>query len=682
MPGQSHQNTPSLRRLAAIMFTDIAGYTATMGDDEKHALYLLQLNRALQKPLIEKYGGKWLKEMGDGVLASFDSAYHAVKCAIDIQLSADEHLKNRIRIGIHLGDVTFEGNDIFGDGVNIASRLESIADPGGIYISDSIHNAIRSNIDIETRYLGNLQLKNVSNKIGTHAILNEGVNAPALKKIKELSKNHIKSRSFYRSIYFYFILMSIVLVGTWYTWNNHLFHQKARIESLAVLPFDNFTEDLDQEYFVAGIHDNLITALSQIGSLRIISKTSTLRYKSTDLPMQEIARELGVDAIVEASVMKAGDSIRINVQLIQAFPEEKHIWAQIFDRPMSNNILDLFNEITQSIVGEINLKLTPQEQSLLYDSKTIDPEAYKAYLNGKFHLEKLSPEGFKMALSYFKRSIEIDPNYALTYAELTNYYVYQLQMRLMPVNEAITKIYQYNRMALKLDPDLPEANHSQALMSWFEWDWEACEMAFMKVLQVNPNHVLANAFYSHLLMLKNRFDLAVPHIEKAVSLDPKNDLVLSLYGVVLIHKGEIDHAIQVANESMELNPNNILTLRLMEFSSYLNGDLEASINMLDKLYSKVFPIDMDIKNEYFLNGYNRTMENLATRLEKKSQGQDLYIALFFNRAGKYEKALYWLNKGYENHDGDIPYLFRTEELNNLKSDPMIVSLAEKVNLPL
>ena len=636
--------TTSRKKLAAIMFTDIAGYTTLMGSNESKAMELLKNNRALQKPLIEKHGGKWLKEMGDGVLASFDSAYMAVKSALEIQKSANNDLQSKIRIGIHLGDITFDNDDIFGDGVNIASRLESMANPGGVYFSESVMKAIQSTGDFITAFVGSIKLKNVDAPVKTYCLQHKGMPKP----VSPLIKQHLAGN---------------------------------KMESIAILPFDNLSGNPDQQYFVDGMHDALIGEISKIGSLRVISRTSTLRYRNTDKAIPQIAEELNVDGLIEASVLRVDDQVRIQVQLIQAFPEEKHLWADSYDKKIEN-IFDLHSAVVRDVTDKIKVQLTPKEESQLAESKTVHPEAYKAYLAGKHEFEKLSEEGFKNALRYFEKSIELDDTFAPAYSELANYYMFMLQMRLIPLPEAFPKIYNSNRKALEIDPEHAGANYSMALMSWFEWDWDASDKAFRKVLQSNPNHILGNAFFSHLLMLRGRIDQAFPYIEKAVDLDPLNDLALSLYGVVLTHDGQLDKAIEIARRSMEINPQNILTLRLMEFASYPNGDIETSVQMLDVVYSKVFPIDLDIKKEYSENGYEVMIDKLATLLEQNSKGQDIYIAMFFNRAGKYEKAIQWIEKAYENHDADIPYFFRVKEAENLKSDPRLADIAKKVKLPL
>jgi TolB-like protein len=500
-------------------------------------------------------------------------------------------------------------------------------------------------------------------------------------KTEDLTTDEKITPPSYKSILMYLLFVVILIAGSIYIWKQSAFEPQDEIRSLAVLPFDNLSNDTDQEYILSGLQDNLITTLSKIQSIRTISKKSTMRYRNTDKSMAEIARELGVDALIESSVLKVGDSVRINIQLIQVFPEEKHIWAQIFNRNFNNDIFELFNELTQSISEQIQIELTAEQGLSFPSSKMVDPEAFKLYLKGKYYLEKLSKDGFDKALKFFEQSIAADASYAPVYAELANTYLYLLQMRLVPLNEALSKVYSYNNKALELDPNLPDANYTQALLSWFEWDWKTCERSFQQVLKTNPNHVLANSFYGHLLMLQDQFDLAIPHMERAVSLDPMNDLVLSLYGVVLFHNRQVDKAIEVGKESLELEPKNILTLRLLEFSSYQNDNQEASIEMLDILYSEIFPVKLDLKSEYELHGYKATIEKLAQLLEESSQGQDVYIAMFYYRAGNAEKAIEWIQRGYEHHDGDIPYFAGTRIMETIRDAPRILAILEKVGLP-
>ncbi len=264
------------RQLAAIMFTDIVGYTALMGKDEDKAFALLDKNREIQRPLIEKYNGKWLKELGDGIMAQFHSAYDAVKCAIAIQKAVKLNFDGQLRIGIHLGDITNENDDVFGDGVNVASRIQGIADPGGIYVTESIENAIRNRSDIQTKYLGEANLKNVSYPVKVYAILGEGIPVPGFKE-KRRQTNKKK----------FFVLgsvLAVLIIAGWFITRKKfgLGKNLPQIQSLAVLPFKNLTGSDEQQYIVEGIHDALISELSHLNSLRVISRTSVEKYASSN----------------------------------------------------------------------------------------------------------------------------------------------------------------------------------------------------------------------------------------------------------------------------------------------------------------------------------------------------------------------------------------------------------------
>lgn len=657
------------------MFTDIAGYTALMGSDHDLAVELLSENRRLQKPLIEKYEGKWMKEMGDGIMAGFDSAYQAVKCAIDIQLNSGELLKNKIRIGIHLGDISMKDNDVFGDGVNIASRLESAADPGCILISQSVRSSIRNNQDVDVQYIGSLKLKNVSDQVNTYAIVYPGLKKPTVKNARSLIKKNANHRR--RIILSIFISLVLVVTVIWYFSKDYFNILGNTIESLAVLPFDNLTGDPEMNVLISGMHDNLITTVSQLSSLRIISKTSTLKYAERDVSIQEIARELDVDAIIEASVLKAGDSIRINVQLIQAFPDEKHIWANVFDKPF-NNILGLYNDVTKSIASEINITISGDQSKDLSESKTIDQEAYQAYLKGKFYAEEHpTAENLELALEYFNRSIGLDSSFAPAYAGISWVWIARYQQGLAEGSVALPVIYRYNRRALELDPEYPESYYHKAIMSIQSWDWELSEKAFLKSIELNPNHAFAHAHYSHLLMYQKRYAEAEPHLKKALKLDPLNPHIIGLCALVYNSKGESDKALSLIQKS----PDAFGRKGIEESRSYLNKDYKNSIELLlnrSRVDSIIAGLTM---KEFNVKGYKSALIFLAKEIEKQNQKPLIFLARLYNRAGQSEKAIQLLEEAYEDHDPNMQYVFAIpKEFDNLENDPRYMGIAKKMNL--
>jgi TolB-like protein len=386
------------------MFTDIVGYTALMGSDEDKAFEVLRKNRQIHLTFIGQFKGNLIKEIGDGMLAQFNSAIEAVQCAMEIQQQARNDLDAQIRIGIHLGDITLENNDVFGDGVNIASRLQSIAEPGGIYISESVHNAIRNKKDIESQYLGEVKLKNVNYPFRTYYIKGKGLSFPSKKRIDELTG-------------------------------------AKRIESILILPFDNYTGSEELNYFVAGMHDSLIGAIGRISTIRVISKTTSNVYRHTEKSIPEIASELGVNAIIEGSVLSLEEKICCQIKLINAFPEEKQLWMHEYLEG-KGEILNMYNKLTKEISKEVNVILTPEEERLLSKSRTIDREAYDAYLKSYQYMEDFNEDSLKKAQNYLKDAIDIDPNWAPLYTGLANIWMGLAQQSFEEPSIAYSMVYE------------------------------------------------------------------------------------------------------------------------------------------------------------------------------------------------------------------------------------------------
>ena len=487
-----------------------------------------------------------------------------------------------------------------------------------------------------------------------------------------------------RSVGLFVVFIVAVLVGGWYLWQQTKSYEEREVMSLAVLPFDDLSEQADSKALVAGLHDNLITSLSQLSTLRVISRTSTLPYAKnrTDKSMKQIAEELNVDALIETSVLNVGDTVRINMQLIQVFPEERHLWAEIFDRPFNSNVLDMFNELTQTVADKIHLELSPEEEEKLSAAKSVDPEALKAYLKGKYQMEKLSPEGFDLSREHFEEAIAIDPEFAPVYAEIATSYMYMLQMRMLSYHEAMPKVYEYYNKAIAIDPDLPEALFTEIFIKWFEYDWVASEAKFREFLEAYPNHALANSFFSHLLLLTNREKEALVYAKRAVSLDPKNDLILGLLGVVYRANEMVDEAVAMSAEAYKLNPRSILILRGMEIGSFQTGDESGSIHFLQLIFGDIYGLDLNLKDIYDSQGYDAALRFLCEQMEEHMENQDFYIAMYYLRLGDREKWVSWFERGFRNRDVDIHYAVAMPEFQEFFKDPRLKHIPEAVGLPM
>lgn len=674
--------TEQKRQLQAIMFTDIIGFTKMMGSDSIKALNLVSDNRALQKPLIEQHDGKWLKEMGDGVLASFTSSYNAVICAIAIQQNANKDLKNKIRIGIHLGDVTTEEGDVFGDGVNIAARLESIADPGGIYISDSIHTSIRGYSEIKSKYLGEVQLKNVSEGIRTHAILGEGLPVPSRSKIKELTSFGTKPRSIFKSVSFYSIFITVLIIGSLLFWNRFIANNNNNIQSIAVLPITNHTGDSTQAYLASGMHFGLIGEMGQLGAIQVISRTSTLSYTNSEKTIKEIASELNVDAIVEASLLRADDKINIQFNLIDAYPEERQIWSKTYEIG-KENIVNLYSEVVKTVANEINIKLTPQIKDRLNKVHTVNPEAYELYIKGRINLALLTPKGIQDAEQYFLKSVEIDPQFAPAYASLSGIWIVLKQLHFISPEIADPKMEEYLAKAFELDTTNAEVWRWQASkLANTDFDWPASNRAMEKCLELNPNFSEARAFYSHFLMIQNRWDEAWEQMNMAVETDPLSPLIQNFRGIMLLHHGKYNEYLSKF-EHMDISELGGIGLWMsFSFTKQYDKAIATLKNTIRTLGQE--EIIKLLAETYGSAGYSAALNVTADALAKINDSHYLFtdkILQLYLLAENREKALYWMEKMYIRKDPNLPYYAIISTLTKpYQNEPRYIEIMERINL--
>jgi len=670
--------------LAAIMFTDIAGYTALMGEKEEEALQILRKNRNIQKPLISKYGGIWLKEMGDGILARFDSVLNSVLCAKEIQRKIQDDSSFKVRIGIHLGDITVENEDVFGDGVNIASRLQSIADPGGIYVSESVIRAIRARDEVKYIMVGSVELKNVSYPVQVHAIQGEGISAPSIEKIKELSSFQSRRRKKQRRLLL-FIMILVIGLGGWFIREFIFFPTDTRISSLAVLPLSNLTGDPEQEFFVAGMHDALITELSKIGSLRIISRQSTLRYQGSILSMKEIAKQLRVDALVEGSVFKSGDSVRIQIQLIKAMPRESHLLAHAYDRDLSD-VLNMHKEITQDIAGQIQVKLTAGEKLNLQETKKINADAYEAYLKGMFHWEKLTENDLNQAENYFKLAVELDPDFALAYVGMASIGVGRAQMGFAPAEEMARQNMKYIEKTLELDSTLSQIHFITAVFNtWGLWNWEKAEQEFKKALKYNPNYVMAITYYSQFLCtIKRNMEEGLKQNELALELDPFNTLCKEIYAMDLLFAKKYKESEDVLKGILKTEPESRIALTTLRSVYHQQRKYEDAFEIWKITYSSDPKAIEVLEKGYSEGDYSRALQNLAEMLVERSKTTFVtpwWIGTLYARAGITEDALDYLEKAYLAHDPNMPSINIDPIFDYLREEPRFLALIEKMNFP-
>jgi len=458
------------------------------------------------------------------------------------------------------------------------------------------------------------------------------------------------------------------------------------IESIAVLPLENLTGDVEKDYFVDGVTDELIGQLSQISGLkRVISRTSVMKYKETDMTMSEIARELNVDAVVEGSVQQVGETVRVRVQLIDALPEEQNLWGQTYERPMTE-VLAMYNEVARAIVNEVQITLTPKEETRLASALQINPQAYEAYLKGISHLYKLTPPELDAAMHYFEQALEIDPNYALAYTGISFVWVGRQQMGLVIPSEATPKAKAAAQRALELDDTLAEVHYVLAVIkTWSDWDWEGGEQAFKRALEIKPNYAEALVYYSNLLCYMDRLDEALTMAERAVQLDPLNSIIPNVSGSVLEYLHRYDDAIEGYQNALRISPNDPAAYYGLWVCYYMKGIYEESLKSAKAFFTGLgmAPIAEAMAQGYEEDGYSGAMASAAeimAAFSKQTYVSPYFIAVMYAYAGEKEKTIEWLERGYEMKDPVMPYV-STFTFDLLDDDPRYQDLLRRMNLP-
>ncbi len=469
----------------------------------------------------------------------------------------------------------------------------------------------------------------------------------------------------------------------------YLVYQRAPAhKSIAVLPLNNFTGDPEQDYFVNGFHDALIGALGQISALRVISRTSTLRYDGKNMAsIQEIARDLDVETLIEGSVMGSGDRIRIQLQLIEAFPKERHLWAKEYDQDLRNiNVLQ--SEVVRIIAEEIHVGFTPEEETLLKQTPEVNEEAYKAYLKGKFHWDKLTEEDLNIAMDYFELARKIDPQYPLAYAGISLVWCGRLQQGLTSYFEsgAEMKMAALKAKVMELEKTPPEVYFTLGAMScWVDWDYAQAEVYLNKAIVLNPNYSAARAYLSHVLNILHRPNEAMEQIDMALKLDPFNPLYQALYGMDLLYAREFNKAIRILNETLKKAPTDPVALATLRTAYHMKSMYTEALFIWKLSYeAKGDQIAVDaLRRGERTNGYPGALENLAQLLIQRSDTTYVtpwQIATLYTRAGNKDKAISWLQKAYTARDNNMPYLGVDPIFDIFRTDPRFQNLLEKVNL--
>ena len=583
------------RRLAAILAVDVVDYTRLMGDDQAGTLDALrQLRNDLLEPSVSKHNGSVVKRMGDGWIVEFSSVSDAVECAMHIHegLAGDDTI--RLRTGIHIGDVVFEEEDVFGDGVNMAARLEQLAEPGEVLISDTAHQSLDGKAAALFGGGNSHQLKNISRAVQVWRWP-----ANSILEAKLIKADYIESPT------------------------------HSGKPSIAVLPFNNMSGDPEQEYFSDGITEDIITDLSKISALFVVARNTTFSYKNQSHNLQDVARELSVTNLVEGSVRKAGNRVRITAQLIDG-DTGGHLWAERYDRDLTD-IFAVQDEITREIVEALKVMLKPGEKPITPKPQTRNVEAYDLYLRGRRQQHMFTRAGLTTAKDLFEQAIKFDPNYARAYCGIADCCAF-LCIWFGRHEELSAELVDRSAKALELAPALAEAHASRGLAFHLEDDNNNAELSFTKAVELNPNLYETYYYWGRACLAQGKTKEAAKHFYDAYAASPHDDQAPAILAQVLLDLGRTDEMKQMAQISVdnalrkfELEPENIRACLFAALGFYRLGDLTSAEKQLEMAQSSDLSIDF---------GYN--MACLYALIGNKDQA--LHLLELSVKKGMIQKA--------------------------------------------
>jgi TolB-like protein/class 3 adenylate cyclase/Flp pilus assembly protein TadD len=681
------------RKLAAIMFTDMVGYSALSQKNEALALELLEEHRRILRPIFLRHSGREIDTAGDSFFVEFQSAVDAANCAIEIQTTllrrnvlAEPEKQIRIRIGLHIGDVVKIGSNVHGDGVNIAARLEPLCTPEGICLSEDFARAVRNKLEYPVVKKGEVILKNISSPMTIYCVELPWVKEKVLEKEVNLRVSRSKILK-YAVPPTLLIILTIIVLSVIFLFNQAA-DDKGLKTRIAVLPFDNISRESEEDYFADGITEEIISNLAKISGLDVIARTSIVKYKNTEFNIAQIGNELNVGTILEGSVRKAANKTRITVQLIDV-PTQKHLWAETYDRELKD-IFGIQSDIAMKVAEELKVQLLADEKLQLGKRGTENPDAYRNYLLGNYYLNKRTGEDLKKGIEYFNKAIEFDSEFALAYSGLANCYtlIGGASYGKLSRDEASEKAKDAVLKALEIDETLAEAHTSLAYIKFrFDWDWDGAEAEFKKAIELKPGYAGAHEWYALMLSLVGRFDEALREMKRAYELDPLSPSISTGVGRILHFAKRLDEATAQYKKTVEMYPNYAEVHFALAMTYGSQRKIDEAFKELDKAIELSHGRLVMIATRGMIYGFaGKEKEALAVidELKKISHPDPVspwYIASIYFSLGNKDKFFEFAYQAYEQRDALMVYIKTMGVFDpTIESDPRYHDLLNKMGL--
>jgi TolB-like protein len=665
------------RQLSAIMFADLVGYTAVMQEDEDQARANRNRNRQALVTRVGEHNGNILQFYGDGALSVFQSAIQGVEAAIAIQKDLQSPPPVPVRIGLHSGDIIYDDEGVFGDGVNLAARVQALAEPGGVLISEKVYDDVKNQRGIDTRSLGAFALKNVKRPMEIWAITNEGLAVP---DPRDMGSRPSQAGN-----------------------------------SVAVLPFLNMSSDPENEFFSDGITEELLNALTRINGLQVTARTSSFAFKGKNEDVRTIAEALGVATVLEGSVRRQGDRVRITAQLINA-KDGYHLFSKSYDRELLN-IFETQDEIAETIAGELQAcfqpgKAKPSEEPAgpasdthisapgEGPSKAVEPvafhrhfhdtEAYTEFLKGMHEFHQWTPENSRAAIRHFEESIRLDPTCALPYSGKATAYTFLAALGQMPGTVAYPRAREAALKAMELEEATGASHAAMATVLFFyDWDFQGAYNHFQKALTLTPGAAGLRKLYALYLMAIGDLDSAEEELQWATQMDPLSGAIRTTLGEVLIHGGRFEEAESELRRVLELDPDFRSAREALGWSYAARRMFEEALQAFGEINRRTSdPFKVIPHRMWALAGLGRTEEarQLFRLLEERREREpEVSLEVDFSLAhlalGEIETSLDYLEEAVEQRLGMVVFLNSSLAWNEVRSHPRFQALVKKVGIP-